>query len=82
MIIKIKDNIDLKELEKYGFFKNENGQYIKDRYIDDNELAYIVYITPTHKYLQIKMFEVYRIAESLQDTLYDLIVDGIVEKVE
>ena len=28
-MLKIKDNVDLKELEKFGFEKNEKGQYIK-----------------------------------------------------
>ena len=28
-MLKIKDNVDLKVLEKFGFEKNEKGQYIK-----------------------------------------------------
>ena len=28
-MLKIKDNVDLKELEKFGFEKNIKGQYIK-----------------------------------------------------
>lgn len=28
-MLKIKDNIDLKELEKFGYFQSSNGEYYK-----------------------------------------------------
>ena len=80
-MLKIKDNIDLKELEKYGFILNMNNQYIKTRNIN-GEYCYTVYITPTHHYIQFKVYSECKIAGSLQDTLYDLIKDGLVDKLD
>lgn len=79
-MLKIKDNVDLKELEKFGFELSNGVQYIKKRYIDEI-LAYLIYITPTHHYIQIKIYDVGIIAGSLQTTLYDLIKADLVERV-
>lgn len=73
-MLKIRDNVDLKELEKYGFkflYDEETGQpkelvkkyfgwFYEERTIIRNE------------------YDLYH----WQDTLYDLIKDGLVEKVE
>ncbi len=75
MFIKIRDNVDLKELEKFGF---KNGIY--QRIIKGN-LSYMVVVTSTHRYLQIKYAQGH-IAGSLQTLIYDLIEAGLVEKVE
>ncbi len=80
-MLKIKDNVDLKELEKYGFILNFNNQYVKDRIVDGERL-YVLYVTPTHHYIQIKVFVPCTIAGSIQDTIYDLIKADLVEKVE
>ena len=74
-MLKIKDNVNLKELEKFGF---KNGIYTR---IVNDRIAYKVYITSTHHYIQIRCFECFVIAESLQVLLFDLIQAGLVEKV-
>ena len=77
-MLKIKDNVDLKELEKYGFycnqcrFTNKNYSYISrcNSYVnklfvhDDRHLSFN---NPS--------FEVY-------DVLFDMISDGLIEKVK
>ena len=78
-MLKIKDNVDLKELEKYGFkFNNrmneygyeENGEYVcvsEDRYI----------------YCELRSYRITgAIIEDPLPILYDIIKDGLVEKVE
>jgi hypothetical protein len=57
------------------------GLYIYERHIE-YRLAYRVFVTRTHHYIQIKCYEVSRIAGKLQDLLYDLIKADIVEKVD
>ena len=75
-MLKIKDNVDLKELEKYGFWQWEN-----------------VWCTNTNKKsftsiddFNISLFEYDRIIscdeEADLNVLYDLIKDGLVEKVK
>ena len=80
-MLKIKDNVDLKELEKYGFrmFANHYEKTIKDNGYGE--------------YMVLTVYEVDRVisltantddnvyTENL-DILYDLIKDGLVEKVE
>lgn len=80
-MLKIKDDVDLKELEKYGF-KHRYGrcyEYIREL---DGRTAYRIYTTKNHANLQIEVFEQMKIAQKLQDLLYDLIQAGLVEKVE
>lgn len=79
-MLKIKDNIDLKELEKFGFELNMANQYVKTRLID-GEYTYKIYITPTHHYIQMIFYQSCTIAKSIQETLFDLIQAGLVEKV-
>ena len=80
-MLKIKDNVELEELKKFGFKENSTGVYIYERLLEDR-LAYRVYVTRTHHYIQIKCYDVSTIAGSLQDLFYDLIKADIVEKVE
>lgn len=74
-MIKIKDSVDLKELEKFGF---ENGVFTRKL---GGEYLYQVVITKTHRLVQIRTYGRGIIAKSLQDLLYDLIQAGLVEKV-
>ena len=86
-MLKIKDEIDLKELEKFGFkgksFDKNNfyGAFFY-RFTKNDELLYSVVITSTHHYIQIRDGNFDNIAGSLQDLLFDLIQAGLVEKVE
>ena len=79
-MLKIKDNVDLKELEKFGFIENSVGSYDYRRYID-GVLVYRVFITRNHHYIQIQIGDASLIAKSLQCLIYDLIKADLVEKV-
>lgn len=76
-MLKIKDNVDLKELEKYGFKRNSNfpdgwamvKTYKKSRYYQED-----IYVW-NDRTIQVNAIE-------LNDTIYDLIKAGLVEKVE
>ena len=93
-MLKIKDNVDLKELEKYGFITEASSQIgtynWRDNFVDDN-FGYIIggniYIYDRNDlkykekdYLKIDIWN--RVEEQDLDKLYDLIKDGLVEKVE
>ena len=69
-MLKIKDNVDLKELEKYGFKK----KYYYNAYVLECETKKqdIVFDLKTRKLLFVNWG---------YDALYDLIKDGLVEKV-
>lgn len=74
---------DISELEKYGFVHmTDNGAWSYFREIGTGtKPAYEVYITPTHRYLQIKIFNgcegsVLIIVNSLQKLIYDLTRNG------
>ncbi len=75
-MLKIKDNVDLKELEKFGF---EDNVFTKKGLC--GEILYQVVITSTHHYLQIRRAYFSNVASSLQDLFYDLIQANMVEKV-
>ena len=77
-MLKIKDNVDLKELEKFGFeprYSEMTGKII--RYVRGDNRNIIRYIDNDHNYNP--YWEVL-----VQDSaiLYDLIQAGLVEKVE
>lgn len=79
-MLKIKDGVDLKELEKFGF-KYRYGkcyEYIREL---DGRTAYRIYTTKNHANLQIEIFEPMIMAQKVQDLLYDLIKADLVEKV-
>ena len=76
-MLKIKDDIQLKELEKFGF---ENNVYTR-KFDSEDGIAYQVVITRHHHYLQIRNGHFGNIAGSLQDLFYDLIQAGLVDKV-
>ena len=81
-MLKIKDNVDLKELEEFGFKYDENyGVWKWDRLDKDGIPFYQVYITKRHHNIQIRIGYVSYIAHRLQELLYDLIQAGLVEKV-
>lgn len=90
-MLKIKDSVDLKELEKYGFeykpmfnSKNEDKsgyyiisfdyEFIRYDYIIDAKYRDIMLMTDNKDVVDDNMREF--------DTLYDLIIGDLVEKVE
>lgn len=86
-MLKIKDKVDLKELEKYGFeydvYENSIHSYKKE-IIWHEEKVYYYYICVDENssdYREI-IIETHMQFSGLDDTLYDLIKDGLVEKVE
>lgn len=92
-MLKIKNNIDLKELEKYGF------ELYKNFYYDDDEITkldcYLFDCNDNRTYVRVDV-KTKEIAlhsglfgdspeyyfDTQLDVLYDLIKDGLVEKVE
>lgn len=79
-MLKIRDNVDLKELEKYGFYKGEFEDYYFD-FIEYTEYEYS-YLSVAFNGYEIRFdwldFEHY---EKAIDLIFDLIQAGLVEKV-
>jgi len=76
-MLKIKDNVDLKELEKFGFKEDiivDEKCYIKEFNLGINYRETII-IWEKDKNIQVN-------ANNILDTLYDLIQANLVEKVE
>ena len=86
-MLKIKDDVDLKELEKFGFEKLEDN-FRKHKYSWKRDLGndcyYELYVNKDN-YLHIKVVANYNyellIVKRLQNILFDLIKAGLVEKV-
>ncbi len=86
-MLKIKDNVDLKELEKFGF-----STYEEEIKIDDERIIYFtycykdfyLYVTDTRKIYgeECDYIKGTVLANENFDTLFDLIQAGLVEKVE
>ena len=68
-MLKIKDNVDLKELEKYGF---ERKRYFYESY--DYEKSGVIIYEHSKEITTLVHYDI--------DTLYDLIKGDLVEKVE
>ena len=81
MMLKIKDNVDLKDLEKYGF-KNFNlfCEYNKNliEFLKNKHLI----IAMENKQIYLEKLEIWQDSRESLEVLYDLIQDGLVEKVE
>lgn len=80
-MLKIKDNIDLKELEKYGFKFDRGTTYIKQFKCED---TYIVVSECDLRVVDIYLdiFDREDEINQIADTIYDLVKAGLVEKVE
>ena len=76
-MLKIKDNVDLKELEKYGF------KHLKEckTYSEDERWGYFEIDEDGEYKRSIRIVDDIHSNYEL-DLLYDLIKDGLVEKVE
>lgn len=76
MALRIKDDVDLKELEKFGFiYKDEIGQYVY------NVINEPLTINVWNRKFNITDYHTLT-ANILIDKIYDLIQAGLVEKVE
>lgn len=75
-MLKIKDNIDLKELEKYGFKYHKDLIY-KPKYKEWSVIE--VSVDPNTKI--IKIAGIPDLFHTVEDTLFDLINADLVEKV-
>lgn len=82
-MLKIKDNVDLKKLEKYGFERYSKDSYYNNKHdnkdyaevlIDNLVNGLIIVINPYG--------DNDCIYHETLDVIYDLIKDGLVEKVE
>ena len=79
-MLKIKDNVDLKELEKFGFGQGLYGSEAnKAVTICINENRKITITSPNHCWWD---WDYYYNWNSDTDVIYDLIQAGLVEKVE
>ena len=83
-MLKIKENIDLKELEKYGF-EHHRLIYTKDIKKAEYDEAYrTIHVEEMNRRISIspqrKGFYSFNVDNEL-DVVYDLIKDGLVEKV-
>lgn len=76
-MLKIKDNVDLKELEKFGF---EKSIFVGEHYEKEVNNIGTYWINEKSKIIYFEANEIEDIA--LDDTLYDLIQAGLVEKEE
>jgi hypothetical protein len=84
-MLKIKDNVDLKELEKFGFYKPKKGVY-KDYVLLTNngprDSSHLSICDYDGKQRNIKLIQYAYDYKLGIDTIYDLIQANLVEKVE
>lgn len=90
-MLKIRDDIDLKELEKYGFELKNTIYYEKEfeaiNFDEEENHKILIYLNKRSIALEIMNndYTYHSFDDELgriEDTLYDLIKDGLVEKVE
>lgn len=79
-MLKIRDDVDLKELEKFGFIQEKfiTGNWCKKVYLgNDNDDKNFYVISASDRNINLV-----RLDGELDNTLYDLIQAGVVEKVK
>lgn len=82
-MLKIKDNVDLKELEKFGFVKDKKAIWTLYSYECKTERAR--FLVEINKLRELNVFECCDYPDTAQcfgEFLFDLIQAGLVEKVE
>ena len=82
-MLRIKPEVNLKELEKFGF--DEDLVNAIGKYVDNNDCEYnIIYVMKNDKTIRLGHYQdEYGATDTLNlDTLYDLITAGLVEKIE
>lgn len=75
-MLKIKDDVDLKELEKFGFKNIKNNNYP----MLSNQEYYYDYVGTMAVYENTKVIILKHTSDETTDTLYDLIQAGLVKK--
>lgn len=87
-MLKIKDNVDLKELEKFGFYKSDlTGSYSKTIQCKNKKDKTIIFVNDSryfHKYKKSHVVSNLYVVDHMQvrkTDLKDLIQAGLVEKV-
>ncbi len=85
-MLKIKDNVDLKELEKFGFkFEKEHGLF-SDRYIIYFDCDQTIQISKSNRKIYTEdisgSYSFGAIVDEALTILYDLIQAGLVEKID
>lgn len=82
-MLKVKDKVDLRELQKYGFKYGPRDVFLYKT--TSNKVASRIYIDllPCHNNNNELKIECpsHSIPEKITDKLYDLIVSGLVEKI-
>lgn len=94
-MLKIKDEVDLKELEKFGFERVVNDTYFISLTNSDNEYETEIVINPTNAQIKNEIVHYTNNTTDLDEVamddidltsdltaLYDIIQAGLVEKVE
>ena len=80
-MLKIKDNVSLEELEKFGFVELNKGYYSSKRYShllkSQGSVAYKIVIEKLTRKMHFNIP-----TKQTYDVLFDLIQAGLVEKVE
>ena len=77
-MLKIRDNIDLKELEKFGFKKG-----FDDYYIQDNNYNVIIQFNKENKIIRTRTTDYnFLQVRATWNIIYDLIKADLVEKVD
>ena len=77
-MLKIKDNVDLKELEKYGYYKDCNNEYYKDDEYCGERVS--IFVNENKTFFIEWGYYIMR-NEEQERFLQDLIKAGLVEKV-
>ena len=83
-MLKIKDDVNLKELEKFGFENNYNNEYLLKSYKKDFSQDDYISIKKEDRSIQMRHYqEEYGVTNIIRidELLYDLIQAGLVEKV-
>lgn len=90
-MLKIKDNVDLKELEKYGFVcckRNDYGTITKENVYRNDKEDINIFIDDNNEYIPRVLYMMDGISSyqespcfTFSNTLYDLIKADLVEKV-
>lgn len=82
-MLKIKDNVNLKELEKFGFKKEKEEEvYTYYDYLGiDADCKINMYVSGETREIATEIDE-YVNSYEMHDEMYDLITAGLVEKVE